>query len=356
MSIKKVILALSTITLLLSTFACSKKEPVAENPLIFLVGETHGEPDIISKELELWQNYYKNEGFRHLFMEIGYVQELLLNEWMASDSNELLARMFEDLAGTAFYTQEEVDFIKEIKRTCPQTVFHGTDVGHQYKTTGVWYLEHMEKKELKDTEDYKLVIENNEQAKEYYKDDNDVTRENYMVENFIREYNKLPEGTKIMGIYGGAHTGLTAKNFRNNVDCMAKQLNKYYTKVFGECIISSENLSDIKTDREPLYKTTIEINGKEYEASYFGSDDIRGYIKDYVSRDFYRIESDKEDFMKLHTTLDYLPYNNYPTAIHVGDVYLIVFKKENGETEKRYYRADGKKKASYTITNNIRVK
>ena len=157
--------------------------------------------------------------------------------------------MFEDLAGTAFYTQEEVNFFKEIKRTCPQTIFHGTDISHQYESTGVWYLEYMKLKELQDTEDYHLVIENNEQAKEFYDKKSNSIRENYMVENFIREYDKLPQGTKIMGIYGSAHTGLTKKNIDRKVDCMAKQLNKYYTKSFGRCIISSLNLSDIKTSR-----------------------------------------------------------------------------------------------------------
>lgn len=248
MQFKKSLITLFIISLV-TNISCIKNEPESSDPYIFLVGETHGEPDIISKELELWQDYYNNQGFRHLFIEIGYVQALLLNEWIKSDSNDLLARMFEDLAGTAFYTQEEVDFFKEIKRTCPQTIFHGTDISHQYESTGVWYLEYMKLKELQDTEDYHLVIENNEQAKEFYDKKSNSIRENYMVENFIREYDKLPQRTKIMGIYGSAHTGLTKKNIDRKVDCMAKQLNKYYTKSFGRCIISSLNLSDIKTNR-----------------------------------------------------------------------------------------------------------
>ena len=248
MQFKKSLITLFIISLI-TNISCIKNEPESSDPYIFLVGETHGEPDIISKELELWQDYYNNQGFRHLFIEIGYVQALLLNEWIKSDSNDLLARMFEDLAGTAFYTQEEVNFFKEIKRTCPQTIFHGTDISHQYESTGVWYLEYMKLKELQDTEDYHLVIKNNEQAKEFYDKKSNSIRENYMVENFIREYDKLPQGTKIMGIYGSAHTGLTKKNIDRKVDCMAKQLNKYYTKSFGRCIISSLNLSDIKTSR-----------------------------------------------------------------------------------------------------------
>lgn len=325
-----------------TNFSCAKNNTISSNPLIYLVGETHGEPEIMKRELELWQHYYSEEKFRHLFMEIGYVQELILNEWMKASSDELFDRMFEDLSGTAFHTQEQIQFFKDIKQNCPETIFHGTDIGHQFASTGVWYLERMKKSD--DSEKCKLLTENNFQAEKYYETQSDAYRENCMTENFIRAYRLLSEGTKIMGIYGSAHTELNAKSIDKKTDCMAKQLNKHFTKIFGECIISSLNLSDIKSFREPQTVTFLEINGKEYKTSYFGTANLKGYVEGYDSRDFYRIENHKEDFQNCRTTSDYLPYSNYPTAVLDGDIYLIVYKKTDGSTEKRFYRADGKKK------------
>lgn len=353
---KRVLPFLIILITLSANLSCSNKNTIPENPLIYLIGETHSQPEIIKRELELWQHYYKDEGFRHFFLEVGYCQGLILNEWMKSDSNELLARMFEDLKGTAFYTQEEIDFFKEIKRTCPGTIFHGTDVGHQFETTGTWYLERMGKKELQNTEDYKLVIENNQQAVKFYEKQDANLREKYMAENFIREYNKLPEGTKIMGVYGSAHTGINSKNITGRVDSMAKQINKYYKKARNSQLIYTQDLSEIQSEKEPVSVTTVTIGDKEYKASYFGKSNLKGLVKGYNSREFYRIESDKEDFNKSKTTYDYLPYNNFPTAIHLNDVYLIIYEKENGSIKKKLYRANGKRINNKTVLNNISVK
>lgn len=67
----------------------------------------------------------------------------------------------------------------------------------------------------------------------------DTYRENQMVLNFMREFDKLGN-QNIMGIYGAAHTGLNSKDFYKNVPCMATQLKKRY----GENI-TSEDLSDL---------------------------------------------------------------------------------------------------------------
>ena len=52
-----------------------------------------------------------------------------------------------------------------------------------------------------------LAQEAIEQGKFFYEHSDDVYRENKMAENFIREFDRLT-GENVMGIYGGAHTGL----------------------------------------------------------------------------------------------------------------------------------------------------
>ena len=57
-----------------------------------------------------------------------------------------------------------------------------------------------------------------------------------MTENFIRAYDALGE-IKIMGIYGGSHTGLFDMDYTGKVPTMANQLREHN----GD-IIYSENL------------------------------------------------------------------------------------------------------------------
>lgn len=80
------------------------------------------------------------------------------------------------------------------------------------------------------------------QGKYYYSHSDDVYRENMMVENFIREFDKLSDEC-IMGIYGSAHTGLEEMDYTNTVPSMANQLMKRY----GDTIFS-EDLSKMAKD------------------------------------------------------------------------------------------------------------
>ena len=38
--------------------------------MVYLYGETHGNPDILDLELELWQDYYHNQGMRHFLLNL----------------------------------------------------------------------------------------------------------------------------------------------------------------------------------------------------------------------------------------------------------------------------------------------
>lgn len=302
---------------------------------IYLYGEAHGVESILDQEFELWNEYYQNQGMRHLFIEFPYYTAEFLNLWMQSNSNDILDEIFNDLKGTAADTTANKEFYEKIKNQCPETIFHGTDVGHQYDTTGRRFLKYMQSNNLVDSEQYVLTQEAIDQGRYYYERSDDVYRENKMVQNFIREFDKL-SNESIMGIYGSAHTGLESMNYTNDIPCMANQLKKYY----GDAI-SSENLDIILEDIEPSRVDTIEVNGKEYEASYFGKQNLKGIFEGYSYREYWRLENAYEDFKDRPLTQDELPYNNYPMKIETGQIFMIDYTMTDGSVIRKYYRSDG---------------
>ena len=202
-----------------------------ENAQIHLYGESHGEPLFYQKELEVWEKFY-SKGHRDLFVELPYYSAEFLNLWMHADDDVILNQYYEDIDGTLSHVEEYLDFLHEIKEKYPQTVFYGTDVGHQYFSTGKRYLEYLENVGLKDSENYKLAENCIEQGKVYYDDcehnATDPYREQKMGENFIDAYNRLGQ-KEIMGIYGSYHINLKDENI------MAAQIKAHYGDVV-ECI------------------------------------------------------------------------------------------------------------------------
>ncbi len=169
-----------------------------------------------------------------------------------------------------------------------------------------------------------------------------------MVENFIREYDKL-SGESIMGIYGASHTDPEGLNYTRTVKSMAYQLKEHY----GD-IIHSEDLSGIAKDIEPYRVDTIQFNGKDYEASYFGKQDLSH--RDYSYREFWRLENAYDDFADNPKTRDVLPYNNYPMLIEKGQVFVIDYTKKDGSVERKYYRADGNEWKGLQTTEEFKIK
>lgn len=292
---------------------------------IYLYGEHHGIEKILEKEFELWHEYYYKDNMRHLFIEYPYYTAEFLNIWIQSDSDDILDELFEDWIGTASYKYSIKEFYKKIKSECPETVFHGTDVGHQYNTTGQRFLKHLKENNLEGTEKYLLTQDAIEQGKYYYGRSDDLYRENKMVENFIREFDALKD-ENIMGIYGAAHTDFNAMAYKTNksVPCMANQLKARYSDS-----INSEDLSWLMKEIEPIRVDKFTINEKEYEASYFGKQDMTG-IKDYTYREFWRLENAYEEFKDNKKTGDVLPYNNYPMIIETGQIFVIDLVKKGG--------------------------
>ena len=106
---------------------------------LYLYGEFHANDELLQRELALWKDYYAG-GMRDLFVELPYYTAQYLNRWMQADNDRILMEVYADWKGSASYHQNVLDFYRGIKAACPETVFHGTDVGHQYNSTGYRYL------------------------------------------------------------------------------------------------------------------------------------------------------------------------------------------------------------------------
>lgn len=306
----------------------------AEGPAgIYLCGEYHSDETSLKKELERWEEFYA-KGARHLFIEDSYAWAEFLNIWMHEKSDDILDKLWVDIAGTQGGTQVCYDFFKTIKEKFPETIFHGTDVGHQYNTTGERYLRYLEDKGMKDSEEYRITEGNIEQGKEYYsmsgEKEADNYRENCMVENFIRECNKVP-GEFIMGIYGDAHISSDVAYY-GTVPSMRKQLEELYKDILETEAVWYADV--IRTEK-------VIIGEKEYDADYYGLVDISSWCEGYISREFWLLKGAYDDFKTCRLTGDVLPADNYPMAVEVHQVYMIKYTTTDGEIETYYYRSDG---------------
>lgn len=363
---EKCVLAVAILAVLLIVGMVWKKQNTNTGE-IYLYGESHSNQGIEEKELELWGEYYA-AGVRDLFMEYPYADAQFLNLWMQSDNDDLLEQQFEDWKGTAGGQDNNKNFLKQIKEQYPETVFHGTDIGHTYKTTGPRYLAYLEENGQKDSEEYKTVQENIEQGRYFYENGganyggemtetelaNAVYRENKMVENFERIYNEVmaDHKTDIMGIYGSAHTGLDAMDVTDTVPYMGNQLaQKYGTRVHSTDLSKYETPTYVE---EPLSTETMTLNGKEYTASYFGEYDI-SQIAGYKTRKFWRIEDAYDDLKDLPKTGEILPYNNFPMEVKEGQVFVIEYLRTDGTTYRTTYRSDGRTVGGLPATEAVNL-
>lgn len=190
--------------------------------VIELCGEAHGVQKLYDAELAEWKRFY-DKGCRDLYVELPYYEGQLLNLYMQAENDEILYVIYDELEGTASHTEFFLNFYKAIKAQMPETVFHGTDLGHQYFSLGPIYLSILEKESLSECEEYKRAQEVMAQGQAWYEEYNCdwEYREKTMIDNFIWDYNKLTEKALengnlvmdetgklplVMGIYGGAHT------------------------------------------------------------------------------------------------------------------------------------------------------
>lgn len=340
MNMKKRFGIIVAVLLLFTLAACSNRHTdrtpdITTDPStgeIYLYGETHGVESILKQELELWQTYYHEDGLRHLFVELPYYTAEFLNLYLQADGDEILDAVYADWDGTASQTPAVKAFYQKLKDTCPETRLHGTDVGHQYETTGKRYLEHLEATGMQDTEQYSLAQQAVEQGQEFYRASDYGYREERMIENFIREFDALANES-IMGIYGSAHIAEGTAYNSSDTNSMVTQLLERY----GDAL----HIEELKEVTAPLRMETMVLGGKSYQCAYLGRQDLSQILPDYQCRDFWRLEDAYSDVSSLPKTGDMLPYDNYPATVETGQVFVIDYTLKDGSVLRKYYRADG---------------
>ena len=236
--IKRAAGVLLSLALMLSLAACGQEREIVVPDLpaetaqpghIYLYGETHGVPAILDKELELWQDYYA-QGMRHLFVELPWYTADFLNQWMTAEDDAILDAVYDDWNGTLSHNPDIKSFYQAIKETCPETVFHGIDVGHQSDTTGARYLDTLRDAGEADSAAYRAAEACISQGETYYGNmgpEGEAYRENTMYENFCAAYDSL-DGASVMAICGSMHTDPDAVEPDSGVPTMAAQLTAAY--------------------------------------------------------------------------------------------------------------------------------
>lgn len=300
---------------------------------IYMYGERHGVKEFIEKELALWQEHYAG-GARHLFLEDSYYTAYQLNLWMKESDNTSYeiysASLVDTPAGSPFIRE----FFMRLKETCPETVFHGFDVGHHFESFGAAVLTDLENKGMKDSEEYRLVSESIEQGKKFYgtgETQDEAYRENQMVENFLRELETV--NGDVMVITGAFHSNLDGfVDMDGMVPTMANQL----VNDHGLDIVS-QNVYDLVLPKSD----TLTIGGKEYAATYYNEEYIGFWLPDHISRCYWHVEDAYEDFKDKRLTGNGLPDSNYPMEIKQGEVYAIRYAMADGSTRMEYMRTDG---------------
>lgn len=309
-------------------------EPLEPQGLIFLYGEEHGSKPILEEEFKLWEKYYREDGMRHLFVELPYYTAEFLNIWMKEKDNQILNEVYQDWYGTAAYSEQVKRFYHKIKEHCPETIFHGTDVGHEYATTGARYLNYLRSHNMEHTETYQLTLEAVEQGKRYYESADDAYRENRMTENFIRAFDTL-KGENIMAIYGSTHLSKEVMDAEGNfVPCMTDRLKEHYGDSIQAEDLTMQNIAPSRTDK-------VQVAGKAYEAPYFGMVDLSSFAPEFRYRAFWRLENAYADFQKYEKTGNVLPYNNFPMRVEQGQVIVVDYVKADDTVIRQYYRTDG---------------
>lgn len=193
-------------------------------PVIHLYGEYHGRKRYFDTALRVWQRHYEEDELRHLFIEAEYYTAQVLNLWMREEDDALLDLVIAQHAGTYWQSGGTKEFYRGMKAACPQTVFHGTDIGH-IRETGEWYLTRLREQGLEGSPEYLLTLECLAQGERYYakRGFDEAWREERMAQNFISAYEALGR-PRIAGIYGDAHADPSDERLREGVPCMAAQL------------------------------------------------------------------------------------------------------------------------------------
>ncbi|MCL1997622.1 MAG: hypothetical protein FWG65_02535 [Turicibacter sp.] len=304
----------------------------------YLFGEIHGNELYLNVQLSLWRDFY-NEGMRHMFVELPFFGAEWLNLWMQADDDDILDNFFASFRGTALDNPYSRNFLLAIKEEFPETIFHGTDIGHGYSTLGVAFLEYLRENGLAGSEQYELTLENIEQGRKFYGELNmsHEFRVESMLQNFIRAFEELGESI-MSGFYGGAHVmfGYYHPNWGGG-PTLATRLREIY----GDNIVAVL-INDILEGIIEFPTKIMTINGREYVATFLGSSDMRSFSTVFVYRQFWRIEGAYEDFAENPLNGNVLPFDNFPVPVEVGQVFAILYTRVDGTTEWHHMRSSGR--------------
>lgn len=357
---KKIIIGLAALAVFAAlTLAVCLRQLGGRAGDIFLYGEQHSDERFLDIELTAWSQLYHEEGARDLFIESSYCAAELLNLWMKGEDEDILVQLIlVHEAGTQGGTQQMVDFYKELREDCPETVFHGTDVGHQYETTGALYLEYLEKNGKKDSGEYRRAQENNLQGETFYRMEHEdeagafAYREEMMAENFAGEYERLGRRS-VMGIYGVAHTVVGEGTYLSqDLPNMASRLAEKYPGVnIGPPRVK---LADTLSEPDRAQRKTVTLAGREYGAWYGGRAKLP-YNAKFSEIEVWVLEDAYEDARELFTSGITILCGEYPLPVETGQVFQVeVTLREGGNRALWFFRSDGRSQLSLPVTEQIK--
>lgn len=326
------------------------EERQEEKAWIFLIGERHGKEKFIQEEFNQWRYYYEKYGFRHMMVEIGYCSAQMLNLWMKAEDDEILETWFANVEGTPSHVPETLEYYRNIKKYCPETVFHGTDVEHQWETTSALYIEYLEESGLTDTEEYALAQEAMEQGRVFYQKAPGYWeyRERCMVDNFIREYERL-DGAPVWGVYGSDHVDPGSSWPSEDVPWMAYQLYERY----GDLLVCWDILKLTEMDYQAVQ--TLAIDEWEYQARRISRVKVAKPGLEEQYREYWRLEDGDELAGNWVETEEYLSKVNC-AVMRLGDVILCRIGKSSGTEEWQVYRCDGEMVDGQLVARRIEMK
>ena len=93
-----------------------------------------------------------------------------------------------------------------------------------------------------------------------------------------------------------------------------------------------------KFELSPEETSSFILLGKTYEAEYCGMQDLTGF-RNFVCRKYWRLKDAYKDVSDFET-YGYLPYNNYVSKVHPGEVYRIEYLYDDETGFIQYLRAD----------------
>ena len=318
---------------------------------IYIYGEAHSDKDCLDRELQLWESFYK-QGLRHLFIEGAFFESEWFNLWMKAEDDAIFVQHYEDIQRTRGYSLAAYKFYKKIKEKCPETIFHGFDVGHQYDTGGARYLAYLADRGQADSEAYRRTQENIEQAKIYYKDrknPDSFYREEKMAQNFIRDFEAL-NGESIMAITGAMHVdaeGIDSYLDYNQDPRFCYSLLRRLKERYGDAVhAESLTIPQGFTKKEVVYH-----NGMDFEAFYFGTYPL----PPYKVVEFWQLSRALAGFDDYPETEEQVNGAQYPMKLYECEIYLLKCPKADGSIENQYYRSTYDAAKNRVITRRLKV-